>query len=123
MTRLTADVVVIGGGIAGVSAAYELVAAGLRVVLVEREQQLAHHTTGRSAAVFLESYGPAPVRALSTASRPRYGDAPDLLGTEPLLDPRAALWVAPEHQIPHLGAKLLADVETEPLDPAEALEM
>ena len=76
------DVVVIGGGIAGVAAACELALAGCSVVLVEQEAQLAHHTTGRSAAVFLESYGPPPVRALSRASRPMFDAAPDRLGTD-----------------------------------------
>ncbi len=35
-----ADVVVIGGGIAGMSAAFELAGTGLEVVLVEREPTL-----------------------------------------------------------------------------------
>ena len=41
----------------------------MSVVLVEQEAQLAHHTTGRSAAIFLESYGPPLVRSLTSASR------------------------------------------------------
>ena len=73
---VTVDVAVIGGGIAGVSAACELAAAGCSVVLLEQEEQLAHHTTGRSAAVFLESYGPPTVRALTAASRADYDEAP-----------------------------------------------
>lgn len=92
------DVVVIGGGIAGVSAAFELVATGRSVVLLEREPQLAHHTTGRSAAVFLESYGPPPVRALSKASRPLFAAAADTLGVEDALTPRQSLWLAPSGQ-------------------------
>lgn len=62
------DVVVIGGGMAGVSLAYE-VSAHQRVALLEMESALAYHTTGRSAAMFLESYGGEAVRALTTASR------------------------------------------------------
>jgi D-arginine dehydrogenase len=62
------DVIVIGGGMAGVSLAYE-VAADRRVVLLEMEPTLAYHTTGRSAAMFLESYGGPAIRALTTASR------------------------------------------------------
>ena len=69
------DIAVIGGGIAGVSAACELAAAGLVVMLLEQEEQLAHHTTGRSAAVFLESYGPPPVRASSSGPVSKRSDA------------------------------------------------
>ncbi len=63
-----ADVVVIGGGIAGVSAGCFL-AEEHEVVLVEAEATLAHHTTGRSAAVFTESYGTDIARQLAVASR------------------------------------------------------
>jgi D-arginine dehydrogenase len=62
------DVIVIGGGMAGVSLAYEL-AADRDVVLLEMEPALAYHTTGRSAAMFLESYGGPAIRALTTSSR------------------------------------------------------
>ncbi len=43
------DFIVIGAGIAGASAGYEL-AAGGRVVLLDRESQPGYHSTGRSAA-------------------------------------------------------------------------
>ncbi|MGH3989044.1 MAG: FAD-dependent oxidoreductase, partial [Pseudonocardiaceae bacterium] len=46
------DVVVIGGGIAGVSVAYEL-AAHRQVTLLETETSLATHSTGRSAAMYV----------------------------------------------------------------------
>ena len=62
------DVLVIGGGMAGVSLAYEL-AADRRVVLLEMERTLSYHSTGRSAAMFLESYGGPAIRALTTSSR------------------------------------------------------
>lgn len=62
------DVIVIGGGMAGVSLGYEL-AAHRRVLLLEMEAALAYHTTGRSAAMFLESYGGPAILALTTASR------------------------------------------------------
>jgi D-arginine dehydrogenase len=44
--------VVIGGGIAGVSVAYEL-AAYRRVILLETEASLATHSTGRSAVMYV----------------------------------------------------------------------
>lgn len=63
-----ADVVVIGAGIAGASIGYWL-APHLKVVLLERESQPGYHSTGRSAALFSESYGTQQVRALTMASR------------------------------------------------------
>ncbi len=68
------DFAVIGGGICGVAAAFELAAHG-RVVLIEREPQLAYHTTGRSAAISMESYGNAVIRKLTTWSTMLYKDA------------------------------------------------
>ncbi|PPK69170.1 FAD-binding oxidoreductase [Actinokineospora auranticolor] len=77
------DVVVVGGGIAGVSVAAEL--AGERsVLLVEGESELARHTTGRSAAVYLPSFGGPVVHNLTLASRPLFGD---------VLRARSLLWL------------------------------
>jgi D-arginine dehydrogenase len=73
--------VVIGGGIAGVSAAHEL-AAHTAVVLLEQEEQLAHHATGRSAAAYLETYGSPTVRRLTLASRSFLAS---MLSSRPLL--------------------------------------
>ncbi|MEU0494164.1 FAD-dependent oxidoreductase [Mycobacterium sp. NPDC006124] len=72
----SADVVVIGGGIAGVSIAYEL-SRTVRVTLLEMEPTLAYHTTGRSAATFLETYGGQQIRALTTGSRAFFVDPPE----------------------------------------------
>ena len=68
------DVIVIGAGIAGASVACEL-AATRRVLLLERESQPGYHTTGRSAALFTETYGNTVMRALTRASR-AFFDAP-----------------------------------------------
>ncbi|MEZ5777889.1 MAG: FAD-binding oxidoreductase [Paracoccaceae bacterium] len=64
---MTQDFIVIGGGIAGVSAAARLARLG-SVTLLEAEDHLAHHTSGRSAALFEPNYGLAPIVALSRAS-------------------------------------------------------
>ena len=91
-TDTHADVVVIGGGIAGVSVAYEL-SRSLGVTLLEMEPTLAYHTTGRSAATFLETYGGEQVRALTTASRPFFEAPPE--GFDPVLaTPRPLLQIA-----------------------------
>lgn len=104
----TFDVVVIGGGIAGVSATYELTLAGRRVLLVEREGQLAYHTTGRSAALFLESYGPPIVRALLSESRQFLEEAPERLDIAEVLTPRLSLYVS-DHEHTDVVAKMLAE--------------
>jgi len=87
------DAAVVGGGIAGVSAAYELARAGASVIVLEREADLAHHTTGRSAAQYLENYGEEAVRRLTLASRPFFEAPPAGFADAPLLAPRPMLEV------------------------------
>ena len=98
------DFAVVGGGMAGVSAAYELAARG-SVILLEAEGSLAQHTTGRSAAMFLESYGGAAIRALTRASRPLL-EAPERLDTAPILTPRGLLWIASDAQADRLASTI-----------------
>lgn len=62
------DFLVIGGGIAGVSAAARLSELG-KVTLLEREEALAYHASGRSAAMFEETYGKPSTIALNRASK------------------------------------------------------
>lgn len=84
-----ADVIVVGGGMAGVSVASEL-ATDHSVILLEAEDGLGHHATGRSAAMFLATYGGPDVRALTLGSREFLTSPPDgfdapLLSLLPLL--------------------------------------
>ena len=62
------DFLVIGGGIAGISAAARLSALG-SVVLLEAEDGLGYHASGRSAAMFEETYGSPSTVALNLASK------------------------------------------------------
>jgi D-arginine dehydrogenase len=89
-------VIVIGGGIAGVSAAYHLTLHPSQpsVTLIEAEAQLALHTTGRSAAQLIENYGTEPTRRLTKASLAFFDDPPEGLADGPLLTPRGLLTVA-----------------------------
>jgi len=48
------DFAIVGAGIAGASLAWRLAAHG-DVLLIERESQPGYHSTGRSAAMFMES--------------------------------------------------------------------
>ncbi len=97
------DVVVIGGGIAGASAAACL-AEHLRVVVLERETQPGYHATGRSAALFSETYGGAAVRALSRASRGYFRAPPAGFADAPLATDRGALFIARADQTAALDA-------------------
>ena len=94
---LDADVAIVGAGIAGTSLACWL-APHARVVIVEREDQPGVHATGRSAAMFMESYGPPQVRALTRASRAFLERPPAGFTDVPLLAPRGAMLVATEAQ-------------------------
>ena len=87
------DFLVVGGGMGGVSAGFELSRHGT-VAVLEREEQLAVHSTGRSAAIFMETYGNGPVRALTSGSRGFYEAPPDGFAEEPLIARRGALFLA-----------------------------
>ncbi len=100
-----ADFVVIGAGIAGASMASWLAERG-RVVVLERESQPGYHSTGRSAALFMESYGTPQVRALTMASRGFLEHPPAGFAEAPILAPRGVLMVGAEGQEGDLDAHL-----------------
>ncbi len=121
------DVVVIGGGIAGVSVGYYLSERGLDVLLVEAEPTLAHHTTGRSAAIFLENYGNDVVRRLTVAGRAFLTEPPPQLVDGPVVTPLPVMRVGRPEQIEQLydsarSAQGLVPT-TRYLDAAETLEL
>jgi D-arginine dehydrogenase len=86
------DFAVIGAGIAGASVAYELQGRG-RGILLEREPLPGHHTTGRSAAFLVESYGNPLVQKLTRAGRRFLEKPPEGFVSHLLLTPRPVLWV------------------------------
>lgn len=99
------DILVLGAGMAGASAGYFLAHEGLRVLLLEREAQPGYHSTGRSAALFSETYGPRLIRKLSTASRALLTDPPGSFANEhPLLAPRGLLELATGDELDHVDA-------------------
>lgn len=103
MTQLAADstplfdYAVIGAGIAGASVAYHLARHG-SVILIERESQPGYHSTGRSAAMFMETYGTQAIQALTRASRDFYQHPPEGFTEHPLLAPRGVLYIADHEQ-------------------------
>lgn len=99
------DVVIVGGGIGGISAAARLAADGGSVILLEAESTLAYHTTGRSAAQYLENYGNDTVRRLTLMTRPFL---------EPFLGPRPLLQIGREARIDDLRARVEHAIELVP---------
>lgn len=87
-------VVIIGGGIAGASAAYFL-AGRCDVVLLEREPFCGYHTTGRSAAVLTEAWEHGVPALLTTGSRPFLEQPPHGFADVPLLSTLPILIVGP----------------------------
>ncbi len=96
---------IVGAGIAGASAAYNLAAAG-PTLLIERESQPGYHSTGRSAALYTETYGNRVIRALTIASRPFFEAPPAGFTEHPLLTPRGTLVIARADQREKLAAAL-----------------
>ena len=94
------DVLVIGAGIAGASVAARL-SGKRKVTVLETEERPGYHSTGRSAAAFEPNYGPAPIRALTRASRRHFDEVEALLHRE-------SLFVMPPGQEAAF-AKLMAD--------------
>src|ERR1700688_4472576 len=100
-----ADVIIVGGGIAGAGAAYEI-AAFASVILLERESRCGYHSTGRSAASFTENYGNAVVRRLAIASRAFLDKPPPGFCEHPLLTPQPVITIARTDQLTLLRQQL-----------------
>jgi glycine/D-amino acid oxidase-like deaminating enzyme len=77
------DFLVVGGGIAGVSAAARLSQLG-SVALLEGEDALAYHASGRSAAMFEQNYGKPSTIELNKASHD-FHKAADVLSPRGLM--------------------------------------
>jgi D-arginine dehydrogenase len=91
------DFLVVGGGIAGASIAYELRGCG-RVGLLEQEEACGYHTTGRSAALFVRTYGNEIVQALTSASLAFFDALPRDFSDRALLKTCGCLYVGRDDQ-------------------------
>lgn len=99
MAENKCDFLIVGGGIAGASAAFELAHHG-KVIVLERESSPDYHSSGRSSASFVETYGDDVVRALNTGTLPFLENPPDGFAGQPLLSERGCLHVARKDQLP-----------------------
>ena len=91
------DIAIIGAGIAGAGIGWALrqQAPELRVVLIEQEDRPGYHTTGRSAAFWVGSYGGPGVVPLTLASRSFLAAPPPGFSDRSLLTRRPSLVIAP----------------------------
>ena len=99
------DFLVVGGGIAGVSIAYWLAPHG-RTIVLERESQPGYHSTGRSAAIYTECYGPRTMRVMTHLSGAFLRAPPAGFSETPLVTPLGVLFVATAAQRERFARRL-----------------
>lgn len=109
------DIIVIGGGIAGMSAAAEL-SRDHKVCVLEREAAAGYHSTGRSAATFVPSYGPPAFQALARASEAFFTGADPEFWPAPLLSPRGEVMMIAPGEEAHIAEGEALGLAHLPLD-------
>lgn len=87
------DIAIIGAGVAGLSVAYFL-SPHAKVVVLERESQPAYHSSGRSAAMYIEGYENHVVQELTKAGADFFFTPPAGFANNPLLSPCGGLTAA-----------------------------
>ncbi|HWI87742.1 MAG TPA: FAD-dependent oxidoreductase [Sphingomicrobium sp.] len=112
------DILVIGGGIAGLSAAAEL-SKNARVTVLEAEEQIGFHSSGRSATMVHYALGDRLVRALTLASRSFFENPPAGFTDVPLGHSMPVLVHAREDERPALEA---LEAEIRPFAKLERLD-
>jgi len=126
----TADAIVVGGGVNGLSVAYHLALMGLgRVVLVER-RHLAAGATGKSGALVRTHYTNEPETRLAYESLKVFAHWDDVIGGDCGFQPVGLLVLVPErlkghleanvamHQRVGVSARIVSREEAAELDPA-----
>jgi D-arginine dehydrogenase len=119
---IEADVVVVGAGIAGAGVAADL-ARDFRAVIVEKEDRPGYHSTGRSAAIFIQNYGNTVIRTLNRESAPLFNGADRDLFPYPLLSPRGMVNVADASGLEDHDALLAESEGLREISPEEAVVM
>jgi D-arginine dehydrogenase len=92
------DFCVIGGGIAGLSIAAEI-SKKASVVVLEREQDIAYHTSGRSAALYSELSAESTALSLSKLTRPFLLNPPVGFSQYPLHNPITCIFTARKNEL------------------------
>ena len=100
----TYDIAIIGGGISGISLAARL-APHASVAVLEAEEHLGMHATGRSAALLVEAYGPPEIRTLTGLSRAFFEAPPDGFSEAGLSARRSGLVYAGEADLSRLESE------------------
>jgi D-arginine dehydrogenase len=100
---VTSDILIIGGGIAGLSAAAAL-SVHAKVIVLEAEEQIGFHSSGRSATMLHYALGDRLVRALTLASRSFFDDPPEDFADVPIGRPMPVLIFAREDERQGLDA-------------------
>ncbi|MEP2640483.1 FAD-binding oxidoreductase [Roseobacter sp.] len=108
------DIIVIGGGIAGLSLAARL-STDATVTVLEAEDALGYHASGRSAALIEPNYGAPSVQVLNRASV-------GFLSDGGYLTPRGLMIVAQPHQRADFERDI-ASLGTDPITLNEAVNM
>jgi D-arginine dehydrogenase len=106
------DVIIVGGGIAGPSLGAEI-AGKRRTLIVEAEDLCGYHSTGRSAAFYLESYGGPEVARLTLASHDFLAAPPEGFSGRGFLRVRGDLHVTRD-ELPELPSSVEARVVERP---------
>jgi len=100
---MDADFLIVGGGVAGLSAASRLARHGKAIVL-EAEDALGYHSSGRSVSFSHYGIGNSAVRGLTAWSRPFFEEPPEGFSPVPLARTVPSLYFATEGAIPALEA-------------------
>ena len=119
------DIAVIGAGAAGLGAA-SFLSGGASVLVLEREAQPAYHSSGRSAAVYIEGYENPDVARITSAGKDFFFNPPAEADV-PLVHARGGLTVAGPGETDALNKYLQVwqpiCQDLAPIGHAEALEM
>jgi glycine/D-amino acid oxidase-like deaminating enzyme len=110
------DFLVIGGGIAGISVAARLSNLG-QVTVLEAESGLGYHASGRSAAVFEQTYGEPSTIVLNRASHAYHASA-----NGGVLSPRGMMLIGSAND----RTEFMSDLKTmamEQISPQDAIAM